>query len=89
VFLMHEYLGNETVNVGSGQEVSIRELAEIVRHVVGYEGELVFDHSKPDGTPRKLLDNSKLSRMGWKPKVALRDGIASTYQDFLTGKVRM
>jgi GDP-L-fucose synthase len=89
VFLMHEYLGNETVNVGSGQEVSIKELAEIVRNVVGYEGELVFDHSKPDGTPRKLLDNSKLARMGWKPKVALRDGIASTYQDFLTGKVRM
>ena len=86
---MNEYLGNETINVGSGIEVSIRELAEAVCDVVGYKGELVFDHSKPDGTPRKLLDNSKLAGMGWKSKVDLRDGIASTYEDFLTGMVRM
>jgi GDP-L-fucose synthase len=89
VFLMNEYLGNETVNVGSGIEVSIRELAEVVCSVVGFQGELIFDHSKPDGSPRKLLDSSKLESMGWKPKVSLRDGIASAYEDFLTGKVRM
>jgi GDP-L-fucose synthase len=89
VFLMNEYLGNETVNVGSGMEVSIHELAEVVCSVVGFEGELIFDHSKPDGSPRKLLDSSKLEGMGWRPKVSLRDGVASAYEDFLTGKVRM
>lgn len=89
VFLMNEYLGNETVNVGSGQEVTIRELAETVREVVGFKGDLVFDSSKPDGTPRKLLDVGKLNQLGWKAKVGLRDGIAKSYEDFLTGKVRM
>jgi GDP-L-fucose synthase len=89
VFLMNEYLGNETVNVGSGQEVTIRELAETVRDVVGFKGDLVFDSSKPDGTPRKLLDVGKLNGLGWKAKVELKDGIAKSYEDFLTGKVRM
>jgi GDP-L-fucose synthase len=70
-------------------EVSIHELAEVVCSVVGFEGELIFDHSKPDGSPRKLLDSSKLEGMGWRPKVSLRDGVASAYEDFLTGKVRM
>lgn len=89
LFLMNEYLGNETVNVGSGQEVTIRELAETVRDIVGFKGDLVFDSSKPDGTPRKLLDVGKLNKLGWKAKVSLRDGIAKSYEDFLSGKVRM
>jgi GDP-L-fucose synthase len=89
VFLMNEYLQDETINVGSGQEVTIRELAETVREVVGFKGELVFDTSKPDGTPRKLLDVSKLKSMGWTPKQSLRNGIEKTYRDFLDGKVRM
>jgi GDP-L-fucose synthase len=88
VFLMNEYLHDETINVGSGQEVTIRALAETIRDVVGYRGDLVFDTSKPDGTPRKLLDVTKLKAMGWAPKVDLRRGIELAYQDFLAGKVR-
>lgn len=88
-FLMKEYLQSETINVGSGQEVSIRQLAELVAEVVGFKGDLVFDHSKPDGTPRKLLDVSRLHEMGWKPKVELRKGIETAYQDFLKNAVRM
>lgn len=89
VFLMKEYLNNETINVGSGIEVTIKELAESVRDVVGFEGDLVFDTSKPDGTPRKLLDVSKLKALGWAPAVTLRKGIELAYRDFLEGKVRM
>jgi GDP-L-fucose synthase len=89
IFLMNEYLQDETINVGSGQEVTIRELAEAVAEVVGFKGDLVFDRSKPDGTPRKLLDVSRLKAMGWKPKVELREGIKLAYADFLSGKVRM
>ncbi len=89
VFLMQEYLQNETINVGSGQEVSIRELAELVKKTIGYSGDLVFDASKPDGTPRKLLDVSKLRALDWKPKVSLEEGIRLAYTDFLAGKVRM
>ncbi len=88
VFLMNEYLGNETINVGSGHEVTIKELARIVAEVVGYEGELVFDTSKPDGTPRKLLDISRLKAMGWSPRIGLREGVLLAYQNFLEGKVR-
>ena len=88
VFLMNEYLDNETINVGSGQEVSIRALAEQVREVVGFEGDLVFDSSKPDGTPRKLLDVSRLHALGWKTKVSLKEGIQKAYADFLSGMVR-
>lgn len=89
VFLMNEYLHDETINVGSGQEVTIRELAESVRDVVGFKGELVFDTSKPDGTPRKLLDVSRLKAMGWSSKITLRKGIELAYEDFLSGKIRM
>lgn len=89
IFLMNEYLGNETINVGSGQETSIRELAETICEVVDFRGNLVFDSSKPDGTPRKLLDVSKLSALGWKAKTSLKEGIKIAYNDFLTGKVRM
>ncbi|MBN2683854.1 MAG: GDP-L-fucose synthase [Pontiellaceae bacterium] len=71
------------VNVGSGSEVTIKELAETVKEVVGFEGEIDWDTSKPDGTPRKLMDSSRLMGMGWAPKVDLKEGIARAYQDFL------
>lgn len=83
VFLMENYDGEETVNIGTGEDITIRELAEIIKEVVGYEGELKFDTSKPDGTPRKLLDVSKLNELGWKYKVELIDGIKKTYEWFL------
>lgn len=89
IFLMNEYEGNETVNIGSGKEVSIRELVEIIKNVVGYEGGVVFDSSKPDGTPRKLLDSTKINILGWQSKINLAWGIRMTYKDFLKSNVRM
>ncbi|MCX7997794.1 MAG: GDP-L-fucose synthase [Leptospiraceae bacterium] len=89
VFLMNHYdvkgdpKGGEHINIGSGIEVSIRELAETIMKIVNYKGKLVFDVTKPDGTPRKLLDVTKLHRMGWKHKVSLEEGIALTYEDYL------
>lgn len=89
VFLMQHYdvsgdpKGGEHVNVGSGIEVSIKELAETVKEVVGYQGNLVLDPTKPDGTPRKLLDVSKLHQMGWKHQVELKEGVRLAYEDFL------
>ena len=83
LFLLESYDSPETINVGVGQDVTIRELAEIVADVVGYDGELVQDPSKPDGTPRKLLDVSRINDLGWKAGIPLRDGISSTYQWFL------
>jgi GDP-L-fucose synthase len=80
VFLMDKYDGAGIVNVGVGHDVSIAELAAIIAEVVGYEGEVVYDASKPDGTPRKLLDVSKLAALGWRPRIGLKDGIAATYQ---------
>lgn len=83
VHLMKHYDGEEHVNVGSGTDVTIRELTEIVCDVVGFEGEIRCDTSKPDGTPRKLMAADRLRDMGWEPQIALRDGIASTYAWFL------
>jgi GDP-L-fucose synthase len=83
VFLMDEHEGSEIVNVGIGEDVSIRELAEIIQDVVGYTGELVFDATKPDGTPRKLLDVSRINRMGWRARTGLREGVESTYAWYL------
>lgn len=83
LFLMHDYSGSEIVNIGVGQDISIGELAELVREVVGYGGEIVFDTSKPDGTPRKLLDVSKLNSLGWKARTSLREGIERTYVWYL------
>lgn len=80
VFLMDRYSDLEHVNVGSGKEVTIKELAELVKEVVGFEGELVWDKTKPDGTPRKLMDNSKLAVMGWEAKIPLREGLVGTYK---------
>jgi GDP-L-fucose synthase len=82
VFLMNKYSGSEIVNVGTGEDVSIKELAELVRGAVGYEGDIVWDTEKPDGTPRKLLDVSKIHSLGWKHSIELKDGIARTYAWF-------
>jgi GDP-L-fucose synthase len=82
-FLLENYDSPEVINVGCGKDVTIRELAEIVSEVVGFKGELIFDPSKPDGTPRKLLDTSCLKKLGWTPRVSLRDGIEQTYQWYL------
>ena len=83
LFLMEHYDGEQLVNVGWGEDVSIKELAELIGAVVGYSGQLVFDTSKPDGTPRKLLDVSKLRDLGWRAETPLRAGIESTYAWFL------
>lgn len=83
VYLMDEYSGSEPINIGVGEDISIKELAELVREVVGYAGEIVHDTTKPDGTPRKLLDVSKLYGLGWRAKVPLSEGIERTYAWFL------
>ncbi|MCX6971952.1 MAG: GDP-L-fucose synthase [Verrucomicrobia bacterium] len=83
VFLLENYDSPEIINIGCGEDITIRELAETVCEVVGYTGALVFDPSKPDGTPRKLLDMQKLFSLGWRPKISLRDGIRNAYEWFL------
>jgi GDP-L-fucose synthase len=80
--LLHSYEDERIVNIGWGEDVSIRELAEIVSSAVGYGGRLSFDPTKPDGTPRKLLDTTRLTALRWKPRISLRDGIAQTYAWF-------
>jgi GDP-L-fucose synthase len=82
VYLMRNYAGGEPLNVGVGKDISIGELAELIREVVGYEGEIVYDTSRPDGTPRKLLDVSKLHNLGWQASIPLREGIEQTYSWF-------
>jgi len=83
IFLMENYNGNQFVNIGWGKDISIKDLAFLVKEVIGYKGELIFDHSKPDGTPRKLLDVSLLQSLGFEATIPLRDGIADAYNDFL------
>ncbi|SDG09283.1 GDP-L-fucose synthase [Chitinophaga filiformis] len=86
VFLMLHYDEKELVNIGTGEDLTIRELAETVKEVVCYEGDIVFDTSKPDGTPRKLMDVSKLHKLGWKHSVELKEGLVQAYADFLHKK---
>lgn len=88
VFLMNNYSGNETVNAGTGKEITIKKLAELVAKVVGYTGSIIWDYTKPNGTPRKLLDISKSKALGWKYKVELEDGIKLAYNDFLNNDMR-
>ena len=88
VFLMNHYSGNETVNAGSGKELSIKELTELVAKTVGYEGRILWDTTKPNGTPRKLLDVSKAAGLGWTYKTELEEGIRMAYDDFLNNPVR-
>jgi GDP-L-fucose synthase len=83
VFLMRHYRDPAIINVGAGSDISIRELVELLKDVVGYEGSIRFDHTKPDGTPRKLLDLTRLTGLGWRPTITLRDGLCSTYRWFL------
>lgn len=88
LFLMQTYNSSEIINVGVGEDISIKELAVLIRDVVGYEGKLVFDTSKPDGTPRKLLRVERIHNLGWKAKTDLRTGIAQTYRWFLENYAR-
>jgi GDP-L-fucose synthase len=83
VFAMQQYSGMGFLNVGTGKDITIREFAELVREVVGYHGEIVFDRSRPDGSPQKLLDVSKMNELGWTARTRLRDGLAQTYADFV------
>jgi GDP-L-fucose synthase len=83
LFLMQHYSEEQFINVGYGSDVTIKELAETVRRIVGYQGEIAWDTSKPDGTPRKLLDSSRLLALGWRPQVDLETGIRRAYEDFL------
>ena len=85
---MNSYSGNETVNAGTGKEVSIKELTEIVARAVGYMGKIKWDTTKPNGTPRKLLDVSKSAALGWRYKTELEDGIRLAYEDFLNNPMR-
>ncbi len=81
-YLMQQYDEKEFVNIGYGKDISIGDLALLVKKITGYGGNLLFDRSKPDGTPRKLMDNSKLTALGWKPKVHLEEGITSVYEEY-------
>ncbi len=83
LFLMEHYNQEQFINIGSSTEITIRQLAELVSRIVGYPGEIVWDKSKPDGTPRKLMDSSRLFALGWRPKIDLETGIALAYEDFL------
>ena len=80
---MDNYSSSEIINVGSGRDIMIRELADMVKDVVGYTGAINWDSSKPDGTPRKLLDVSRLSGIGWQPSIPLRQGLAETVEWFM------
>jgi GDP-L-fucose synthase len=80
-FLMQNYSDGQFVNIGSGQEVSIKELAEMIKDIVGFEGDLVFDSSKPDGTPRKLMDSTKLRTLGYEAKIGLKGGLEEVYKN--------
>jgi len=86
VFLLDNYDGHEHINCGAGSDVSIAALAEIIARVVDYRGKIVFDPTKPDGTPRKLMDSSRIEALGWRPQIALQDGIAATYRWYLDNK---
>jgi GDP-L-fucose synthase len=83
IHLMQCYSDVQHVNIGTGEDVTIEELAGLIAHVVGYEGTIAFDKSRPDGAPRKLLDVSRLAAMGWRPSISLKKGLALTYQSFL------
>lgn len=87
VYLMNNYSGRELINVGTGEDLSIKDLTELVAKIIGFEGEITWDTSKPDGTPRKLMDVSKLHSYGWKHKVDLSQGIELAYKDFLANQV--
>ena len=86
--VLNNYSGDETVNAGTGKELTIKELTELVAKVIGYEGEIKWDTTRPNGTPRKLLDVSKAAKLGWTYKTELEDGIRLAYEDFLNNPMR-
>jgi GDP-L-fucose synthase len=86
LFLMENYDGRDIINVGSGTDCTISELAQIIKDIIGYKGEIIYDHTKPDGTPRKLMDSSRMYSLGWKPVTGLKEGIQQAYNDFLTNQ---
>jgi GDP-L-fucose synthase len=86
IFLMENYDSGDIINIGTGEDITIRELADLISEVIGYKGEIRWDNTKPDGTPQKLLDVSRLHRLGWKHKTSIKDGLRLTYQDFLKTK---
>jgi len=86
LFLMFQYDQKEIINVGSGVDYTISELAEMIKNIIGYEGEIVYDTTKPDGTPRKLMDSSRINSLGWKPTTELKEGIQQAYNDFLANQ---
>jgi GDP-L-fucose synthase len=86
LFLMSNYDEPGLINVGTGTDVTIRELADLIKRVTGYEGTVTFDHTKPDGTPRKLLDVHRIKALGWQPTMSLEDGVAETYRWYLTNR---
>lgn len=88
LFLLEKYDSPEIINIGCGEDISIRELAELICDIVGFDGELAWDATKPDGTPRKVLDTTKLRTLGWQPTIPLRQGIAQTYEWFLKNIAR-
>jgi GDP-L-fucose synthase len=85
IFLMKHYSGDDFLNIGFGDDITIGDFARLVAEIVGYRGELVFDTSRPDGAPQKLLDSNRLNALGWRPRISLRDGLAAAYADFLAG----
>lgn len=89
VYLMNNYAQPEIINIGTGEDVSIKELAQLIQKIVGYQGEIQWDNSKPDGTPRKLLDVTRLHQAGWQHQIPLEDGIKKTYQWFLDNQARI
>jgi nucleoside-diphosphate-sugar epimerase len=84
---MHDYEENSWINIGSSEEISIHDLAYLIKKVVNFDGDIIFDTSQPDGTPRKFLDSSRMRALGWKPLVALYEGLSETYTWFLKNKV--
>ena len=87
VFLMKNYNEKQFVNIGTGEDISIKDVALIIKDIVGFQGELVFDTTKPDGTPRKLMDVSKLHKLGWTHKIGLKDGLKMAYDDFVNNRI--
>lgn len=89
VFLMNNYNESETVNAGTGKEITIKDLANLVANIIGYKGKILWDKTKPNGTPRKLLDVTKATNLGWKYQTELEEGIKKTYKDFLNNQIRV
>tara|TARA_B100001175_G_C19188554_1_gene485631 strand:- start:310 stop:660 length:351 start_codon:yes stop_codon:yes gene_type:complete len=84
IFLLENYYDNSPINLGTGEEVTINELANLISKVVNFKGNIIFDATKPDGIPRKILDSSKILKLGWKPSINLIDGLEKTYSTFLS-----